>query len=184
MAELLQNPNAMEKVRSELEETLGSAQYVEESDIARLPYLQAVVKETMRLHPPAPVFPRRTVTDVEIGNFMIPKNTPVTVNVWAIGRDPNVWPNPSTFTPERFLGSDIDFKGQDFELLPFGSGRRICPGLPLAYRMLHLMLASLLHSFVWRLPNGMEPGDMDMSSKFGVTLQLATPLHAIPSLHV
>ncbi|XP_058107399.1 cytochrome P450 76T24-like [Magnolia sinica] len=182
MAELLHNPNAMAKARFELKETIGLGQQVEESDIIRLPYLQAVVKETLRLHPPAPLFPRRTIADVEIHGFSIPKNTWAAMNVWAIGRDPDVWADPSSFFPERFLGSDIDFKGQDFELIPFGSGRRICPGLPLAFRMVHLILASFLHSFNWKLPNGMMPQDMDMNSKFGITLQLATPLLAIPTL--
>ncbi|XP_058107405.1 geraniol 8-hydroxylase-like [Magnolia sinica] len=182
MAELLRNPDCMAKARLELMKTIGSGQQVEESDIARLPYLQAVVKETLRLHPPAPLFNRKTITDVEISGFAIPKNTWVTVNVWAIGRDPNIWKDPSSFLPERFLGSDIDFKGQDFEFIPFGSGRRICPGLPLAFRMVHLMLASLLHSFDWKLPNGMMSSDIDMNSKFGITMQLAAPLRAIPTI--
>ncbi|XP_058107400.1 geraniol 8-hydroxylase-like [Magnolia sinica] len=183
MAELLHNPNAMAKARFELKETIGLGQQVKESDIIRLPYLQAIVKETLRLHPPGPLFPRRTIADVEVHGFSIPKNTWITMNVWAIGRDPNVWAEPASFLPERFLDSDIDFKGQDFELIPFGSGRRICPGLPLAFRMVHLLLASFLHSFDWKLPNGMMPQDMDMSSKFGITLQLATPLRAIPALN-
>ncbi|XP_058107401.1 geraniol 8-hydroxylase-like [Magnolia sinica] len=182
MAELLRNPDCMEKARLELMKTIGSGKQVEESDTAHLPYLQAIVKETLRLHPPVPLIFRETTTDVEISGFAIPKNTTVIVNVWAIGRDPDIWKDPSSFLPERFLGSDIDFKGQDFEFIPFGSGRRICPGLPLAFRTVHLMLASLLHSFNWKLPNGMMPSDMDMSSKFGITMQLASPLRAIPML--
>ncbi|XP_058107406.1 geraniol 8-hydroxylase-like [Magnolia sinica] len=182
MAEFLRNPDCMAKARMELTETISSGQQVEESDIDCLPYLQAIVKETLRLHPPIPFIFRKTIMDVEISGFAIPKNTCVPVNVWAIGRDPDVWADLLSFLPQRFLGSDIDFKGQDFELISFGSGRRICPGLPLAFRMVHLMLASLLHSFDWKLPNGMMPYDMDMSSKFGLTLQLAAPLCAIPML--
>ncbi|XP_077245708.1 geraniol 8-hydroxylase-like [Tasmannia lanceolata] len=181
MAELLRNPHTMAKAKSELLQTITLEQQVEESDIARLPYLQAVVKETLRLHPPVPLMiPHKAESDVEICGFTIPKNTQVLVNAWAIGRDADIWPNPNDFIPDRFLDSQVDFRGQDFELIPFGSGRRICPGLPLAYRMVHLMLASILHSFSWKLPDGMTPEDMDMQHKFGVTLQRAVPLRAIP----
>ncbi|XP_077245706.1 geraniol 8-hydroxylase-like [Tasmannia lanceolata] len=181
MAELLHSPQTMAKARSELLQTIILDQQVEESDIARLPYLLAVVKETLRLHPPVPLMiPHRAESNVDICGFTIPKNTQVLVNAWGIGRDADIWPNPNAFIPERFLGSQVDFRGQDFELIPFGSGRRICPGLPLAYRMVHLMLASLLHSFSWKLPDEMSPEDMDMRYKFGLTLQRAVPLCAIP----
>ncbi|KAK9273284.1 hypothetical protein L1049_018091 [Liquidambar formosana] len=181
MAELLHNPTTMAKARTELQEVIGKDRPVEESDIAKLPYLQAIVKETLRLHPPAPLLSRHKAgIDVEIGGFTVPKDAQLVINVWAIGRDPNIWSNQNSFVPERFLESKIDFKGRDFELIPFGSGRRICPGLPLAYRMVHLMLASLLHSFDWKLENGMKAEDMDMSEKFGLTLQKAMPLRAIP----
>ncbi|XP_058089302.1 geraniol 8-hydroxylase-like [Magnolia sinica] len=181
MAELLRNPHTMAKARSEVIETIGSEQQVQESDISRLPYTQAVVKETLRLHPPVPLLiPHRAESDVEICGFTVPKHTQVLVNAWAIGRDDDAWTDPTSFVPERFLDSHVDFRGRDFELIPFGAGRRICPGLPLAYRMVHLMLASLLHSFAWKLPDGMSPQEMDMSDKFGVTLQMAVPLRAIP----
>ncbi|XP_058085878.1 geraniol 8-hydroxylase-like [Magnolia sinica] len=181
MTELLRSPNTMAKVRSELIETIGLGRQAEESDINRLPYLQAVVKETLRLHPPAPLLvPHRAVSNVEICGFTIPKHTQVLVNAWAIGRDAHVWVDPTTFSPERFLGSHVDFKGRDFELIPFGAGRRICPGMPLANRMVHLMLCSLLHTFDWKLPDGMAPHDLDMRDQFGITLQKLVPLRAIP----
>ncbi|RWR80714.1 geraniol 8-hydroxylase-like protein [Cinnamomum micranthum f. kanehirae] len=183
MVELLRHPKVMEKARSELIETIKEGRPVEESDISRLPYLQAVLKETFRLHPPAPLLlPHRAESDVEIGGFTIPKDAKVLVNVWAIGRDSNTWVDPTSFMPERFLGSNVDYKGRDFELLPFGAGRRICPGLPLASRMVHLMLASLLRSFAWKLPDGMAPQDIDMSHKFGLTLRKQVPLLAVPIL--
>ncbi|KAL9414340.1 hypothetical protein AB3S75_042751 [Citrus x aurantiifolia] len=177
MAELLHNPEALLKAKLELEQTVCKCNLIEESDITRLPYLQAVVKETLRLHPTAPLLlPHKATKDVEIVGFTVPKGAQVFVNVWAIGRDESTWDNPHTFIPERFLGSNADFKGQNFELIPFRAGRRICPGLPLAIRMLHLMLGSLINSFDWKLDNH----NMDMEDKFGLTVQKAQPLHAVP----
>ncbi|XP_042493890.1 geraniol 8-hydroxylase-like [Macadamia integrifolia] len=182
MAELIHNPDSMAKVQSELQENVDEGKPVEETDAARLPYLEAVVKETLRLHPPVPLLiPHRAETEVEICGFTVPKDTQVLVNAWAIERDPSIWKNPDSFFPERFLGlSGIDVRGRHFELIPFGAGRRICPGMPLALRMLHLMLASLLQSFDWKIEGGTNPKDMDMADKFGITLQKALPLRAIP----
>ncbi|KAL9414596.1 hypothetical protein AB3S75_042960 [Citrus x aurantiifolia] len=177
MTELLHNPGALSKAKLELEQTVGKGNPIEESDIIRLPYLQAVVKETFRLHPPAPLLiPRKALEDVEIAGFTVPKGAQLFVNVWAIGRDESTWDNPHTFIPERFLRSNVDFKGQNFELIPFGAGRRICPGLPLAIRMLYLMLGSLINSFDWKLENE----NMDMEEKFGITIMKAQPLRAVP----
>ena len=126
------------------------------------------------------LLPRKAKADVEITGYIIPMGTQVLVNAWAIGRDSSLWENASSFMPERFLESEIDVKGQNFELIPFGSGRRICPGLPLAIRMLHLMLGSLIHIFNWKLEAGVKREDMNMEEKFGLTLQIAHPLRAIP----
>ncbi|KAL5721863.1 unspecific monooxygenase [Ranunculus cassubicifolius] len=181
MTELLRHPDVLTKAKLELKEKLEANKPIEESDIARLPYLQAIVKETLRLHPAAPLsVPHRAEMDIEICGFNIPKHAKVLVNVWAIGRDPDLWSNPNSFIPDRFLGSNVDFKGRDFELIPFGSGRRICPGMSLAYRMVHLMLGSLIQSFGWELEDGMKPEDIDMDDKFGITLQKLKPLHAVP----
>lgn len=151
---------------------------MKEADISKLPYLQAVVKETFRLHPAVPfLVPRKVDSDVQILGFTVPKNAQVLVNVCAIGRDSEIWENPNSFEPERFLGSEIDVKGRDFELIPFGAGRRICPGLPLAIRMIHLMLGSLIHEFDWELEDGVQ---MDMEDRFGFTLEKAQRLRAIP----
>eukprot|EP01018_Ginkgo_biloba_P025599 Gb_27513 [translate_table: standard] len=114
----------------------------------------------------------------EIGGFFIPKNAQIIVNVWAIGRDPGIWNEAMEFIPERFMQSDINYKGHDFELIPFGAERRICVGLPLASRMVLFVLASLLHSFEWSLPDGEQ---IDMSEKFAITMQKAIPLNAIPT---
>ncbi|CAA7050733.1 unnamed protein product [Microthlaspi erraticum] len=181
LSELLRNPEKLTKVQDEINQVIGQNGVVQESDISRLPYLQAVVKETFRLHPAAPLLlPRKSETDVEILGYLVPKDTQVLVNVWAIGRDPSVWENPTEFEPERFLGIDIDVKGRDYELTPFGAGRRICPGLPLAVKVVPLMLASLLYSFDWKLPDGVVSEDLDMEETFGVTLHKTNPLHAVP----
>ncbi|KAJ9564027.1 hypothetical protein OSB04_009187 [Centaurea solstitialis] len=182
MAELVHNPEKMVKARSELlEVTRKDDLIIKESHISKLPYLRAVIKETFRLHPPAPLLlPRKALCDVEIRGFVVPKDAQILCNVWAICRDPTVWSDPNKFMPERFLDVDIDYSGLDFELIPFGSGRRICPGLPLAHRMLHLMLASLIHKFDWELEGETRAEDMDMSERFGITLHKNVPLVAIP----
>lgn len=182
MTELVKNPNMMGRVQNEIEQALGrDCSSIQESDILKLPYLQAIIKETLRLHPPTVfLLPRKADTDVELNGYLVPKNAQVLVNLWAIGRDPKVWENPEVFLPERFLNSEIDVKGRDFELLPFGAGRRICPGLTLAYRMLNLMLATLVNNYDWKLEDGMNPENLDMDEKFGITLQKVNPLRAIP----
>ncbi|KAB1218861.1 Cytochrome P450 76C4 [Morella rubra] len=183
MAELLRDPAKMAKAREEAEEVLGNVGLAQESDILKLPYPQAVVKDTLRLHPPAPLLiPHKAEADVEMCGFTVPKNAQILVNVWAMGRDSSIWPNPTLFSPElRFLEKEIDYKGRDFELIPFRAGIRICPGLPLASRMVSFTLASLVHSFHWKLPAAeMKPEDMDMSEAApGITLHRAKPLLAI-----
>ncbi|PON33269.1 Cytochrome P450, E-class, group I [Trema orientale] len=180
MTELLRKPEILSKAQAELERVIGKGNQVQESDIAGLPYLQAIIKETFRLHPPAPLLlPRKAETDVEVCGYTVPKGAQVLVNVWAVSRDPSIWESPNEFIPERFLESNVDVKGRHFELLPFGGGRRICPGLPLAIRMVHLMLGSLIHSFDWKLEGGVELESMNMEDKFGITLQKAQPLRAL-----
>lgn len=160
MAELLHNPPKLARVREELQQIHGNFGQIEEFEASKLPYLRAVVKETLRLHPPVPfLVPHKSKDDGELAGFTIPKDAQILVNVWSIGRDPSNWADPSSFEPERFLeGDEIDFKGRDFELVPFGAGRRICPGLPLASRSIHYILASLLHHFEWKLADGAETG--------------------------
>ncbi|KAK6932588.1 Cytochrome P450, partial [Dillenia turbinata] len=182
MAEILRNPITLSKVQAELEHVIGKGNLFQESDIANLPYLQATVKETLRLHPPAPfLIPRTVEKDEEIRGLLVPKKAHVLVNVWAISRDPSIWDNPDSFVPERFLDADIEFRGRNFEFIPFGAGRRICPGLPLAIRMAHLMLGSLLHTFKWKLEDGVGGSEgIDMDDKFGITLQKSKPLLVVP----
>ncbi|KAK4422788.1 cytochrome [Sesamum alatum] len=180
MAELLHNPDLMKKVQQELTDVVGEDNIVEESHITKLHYLDAVVKETLRRHPPVPLLiPRFPSQSCTIGGYMVPKHSQVFLNVWSVCMDPHVWENPSEFQPDRFLkdNGNIDYYGNNFQYLPFGSGRRVCPGLPLAERMVMYLLATLLHSFEWRLPEGEK---VDLSEKFGIVMRKNTPLIATP----
>ncbi|KAL0425901.1 UNVERIFIED_CONTAM: cytochrome [Sesamum radiatum] len=181
MTELMRQPEKISRIRDEIRSLIGENSHVQESDISRLPYLQAVVKETFRLHPAAPfLVPHKAVSDIEINGYMVPKDAQILVNVWASGRDPYKWVESDAFVPERFLEHNmIDYRGKDFELIPFGAGRRICPGLPLAHRMVHLMLATLIHNFGWELE--IKSKEIDMNEKFGLTLQKAIPLRVVPT---
>ncbi|KAK7394876.1 hypothetical protein VNO78_15417 [Psophocarpus tetragonolobus] len=177
MTELLRNPDRMVKLRKELSQVMGKDVTLDESNILKLPFLQAVVKETLRLHPPGPfLVPHKCDETVKISSFMVPKNAQVLINVWGMGRDPTIWDNPEMFMPERFLECEIDFKGHDFEFIPFGTGKRICPGLPFANRTMHLMVAALLHNFEWKLADGLMPEHMNMNEQHGITLKRAQPL--------
>ncbi|XP_009794425.1 geraniol 8-hydroxylase-like [Nicotiana tabacum] len=183
MAEMLRQPEIMRKAQVELGEVIGKGKIVEEADVSQLPYLQCIIKETLRMHPPFPLLvPRKVEQDVELCDYIIPKGSQVLVNAWAIGRDSTFWKDPLVFRPERFWNLDLDMRGKDFELIPFGAGRRICPGLPLALRMVQVMLGSLLNSFNWKLEVGIEAQELNMEEKFGITLAKAHPLRAIPSL--
>ncbi|CAN8254664.1 unnamed protein product [Cochlearia groenlandica] len=185
LAELLHNPKTLTKLQTELRTYHKSPnQKLKEEDLRNLPYLSAVIMETLRLHPPLPfLVPHKAMSTCHILNqYTIPKETQILVNVWAIGRDPETWVDPVTFKPERFITdpNPRDFKGQDFEFLPFGSGRRMCPALPLVSRILPLAIGSMVKSFDWALPHGLNPEDMDMGERIGITLKKAVPLEAIP----
>ncbi|KAM3406442.1 hypothetical protein ACQJBY_000497 [Aegilops geniculata] len=182
MAELLQDPQSMTKLQQELKSVVGSKTHVEYSDIDRLPYLQAVVKETLRLHAVVPLVPNKAEATVKIQGHTVPKGSTVLVNVWAVHHDAEAWPEPNKFIPERFLQheQEVSFQGAaDFRFVPFSAGRRTCLGLPMATRMIHAMLGSLLHCFEWTLPREVEESGVDMSEKVGITMAMATPLQAI-----
>ncbi|GAA0165894.1 oxygenase [Lithospermum erythrorhizon] len=181
LAELIKNPAIMKHAKNELEDVIGKGKVLEEDDISHLPYLKNIVKETVRLHPPGPfLFPRQPEKDVEVCGYTIPKGSQVLVSIWALGRDPNLWENPLMFNPDRYKKSDLDFRGQNFELIPFGAGRRICPGIPLAVKMVPLMLGSMINSFNWELEGAMKPEELNMEERIGLTLQMAFPLRAVP----
>ncbi|KAJ0715169.1 putative cytochrome P450 [Helianthus annuus] len=169
-------------LRNELDKEIGSTTCIKESQVSQLPYLHACVKETLRLHPPAPLLhPQAILEGSKIMNYNVPKNSQLIINVWAMGRDPSLWEDPVSFKPERFCDSSVDFKGQDFKFLPFGVGRRMCPGYPYAIKQIHLMLASLVRNFDWFLPNNMEDlSKLDMTENFGIISQRKKPLMVIP----
>ncbi|KAL2543638.1 Cytochrome [Forsythia ovata] len=181
MAELFKNPKAMKNVRQEIDTEINK-DFPKNSHLMQLPYLEACIKETLRLHPPAPLLlPHRALDTCQVMNYTVPKNAQVVVNAWAIGRDPSIWDEPLEFRPERFLTSTLDFKGNDFEFLPFSAGRRICPGLPMAVKTVPLILASLIYFFDWSLPRGKDPKELNMNEKFGVTMQMEHPLVLVPT---
>ncbi|KAI5067215.1 hypothetical protein GOP47_0017743 [Adiantum capillus-veneris] len=180
LCELLANPLVMKKLQEEIIKVVGDSRLVCESDVQNLPYLRATVKETMRLHPVVPLLvPHMASQQCNILDFNIPLHTVAYINVWAIGRDPQTWDNALVFSPERFLDSNLDVRGKDFELLPFGSGRRACPGMALGLHNVSIMLASLLQAFNWttmKKPN--------MSEKFGVVMTPEEPLVAKTILRI
>ncbi|GJZ11314.1 cytochrome P450 [Tanacetum coccineum] len=179
MAELLKNKEIMDKVQEELKREINSNSIME-YDFSHLTYFNAFIKETLRLHPVVPLLlPRRAVEACEVMNYTIPQNSQIWVNVWAIGRDPKVWEDPNTFKPERFIGSHLDFTGHDYEFIPFGGGRRMCPGIPSGIKSLQTILATLIHEYDWVLPSNENPAKLDMNEKFGVTLQKEKPLELI-----
>ncbi|KAF3557743.1 hypothetical protein F2Q69_00015471 [Brassica cretica] len=185
LAELLHNPRTLTKLQNLLRTYFESPnQKLQEEDLPNLPYLSAVIMETLRLHPPLPfLVPHKAMSTCHIfDKYTIPIETQVLVNVWAIGRDPATWVDPNMFKPERFITdpNPRDFKGQDYEFLPFGSGRRMCPALPLASRVLPLAIGSMVRSFDWALADGLKGEEMDMGEKIGITLKKAVPLEAIP----
>ncbi|PKI56175.1 hypothetical protein CRG98_023443 [Punica granatum] len=136
MAEMLNKPHTLQKAQQELDKVVGKDNVAEESHIMKLPYLHAVMKESLRLHPPAPVLvPHCPSEDTLISGFRIQKDSMVYINVWAIHRDPTIWENPDEFDPERFMNSNVDYSGNHFNYLPFGSGRRICAGIAMAERL-------------------------------------------------
>ncbi|KAJ0754875.1 putative cytochrome P450 [Helianthus annuus] len=171
MTSLIKNSKEMKKVQEEVRNAVGDKGKVDEDDLSKLTYMKAVVKEVLRLYPAAPLLiPRETTEDTIIHGYKIKKKTIVYVNALAIGRDPGSWENPEEFSPERFLNSDIGFKGNDFELIPFGAGRRICPGISMGVLEVELLLANLVYLFDWGLPDGMKKEDIDLEVMPGLTM--------------
>lgn len=186
IAELIRHPKIMAQAQQELDSVVGKDRYVNESDLSQLPYLQAIIKETFRLHPSTPLsLPRIASESCQVNGYFIPKGSTLLVNVWAIGRDPNIWSNPLKFQPERFLpggqNSNIDVKGNNFELIPFGSGRRSCAGMNFGIQMVQLLTATLIHAFNFNLGDGQLVETLNMDEAYGLTLQRAQPLTVHPN---
>ncbi|KAL8257089.1 hypothetical protein R6Q59_029130 [Mikania micrantha] len=176
---LLNNPYALKAAQDEIDKHVGRDRLVEESDLKNLVYLNAIIKETLRLFPPAPLpVPHVSMEDCVVSGYDVPKGTRLLPNFWKIHRDPNKWSDPDEFKPERFLTShkDVDVKGNHFELLPFGSGRRMCPAVTFVLHILPLTLASLIQQFEISKPSN-EP--IDMTESAGLTSNKATPLEVL-----
>ncbi|KAF7833587.1 Flavonoid 3',5'-hydroxylase [Senna tora] len=183
LTEMLRNPTILQKAQKEIDQLIGKERLLLESDLPNLPYLQAICKETYRLHPSTPLsVPRVASQACEVDGYYIPKDTRLNVNIWAIGRDPNVWDNPLEFNPERFISgksAKVSPNGIDFELIPFGGGRRVCVGYRMAMVVIEHVLGTLVHSFDWKLPDGVK--EINMDEAFGITLQKAEPLATLVS---
>lgn len=185
MAELMANPRVMLRVQSETRSVLTGQSTIQDSALKDMNYLKAVIKETLRLHPPASFFTRVCLQNCKIHGYDIPRGATVLTNIWAVSRDPKYWDEPEMFRPERFEGDgDVDFRGMDFEFTPFGVGRRICPGIDFAHTSIEMALASLLYHFDWDLPKGFEPDKIDMTEVFGATLNRKADLFLRPIPYV
>ncbi|CAD6211236.1 unnamed protein product [Miscanthus lutarioriparius] len=191
LALALNHPDCMEKLRAELDAVVGASRLVGEQDVPRLPYLQAVFKETLRLQPPAVFAQRETIEPVHVRGYVIPPKTSVFFNIFSIGRDPGCWEEPLQFLPERFMpggaGAGVDPKGQHMQLMPFGSGRRACPGMGLAMQAVPAFLAALVQCFHWEVP--VPPGQskappLDMEEQAGLVTARKNHLVLIPTLRL
>ncbi|XP_038719742.1 3,9-dihydroxypterocarpan 6A-monooxygenase-like [Tripterygium wilfordii] len=188
MGELINNPEAFKKLRDEINTVVGPNRLVKESDVQNLPYLQAVIKETLRLYPSAPLIIRECTEDCRVNGFVVKAKTRMVINVFALMRDPESYTNPDEFIPERFLESSdekigehqMEFKSQNFRYLPFGSGRRGCPGASLAMLVMHAAVGSLVQCFDWRVKDGDK---VDLSMGSGFVAGMARPLVCYPIEH-
>ncbi|KAL1805879.1 hypothetical protein ACET3Z_028947 [Daucus carota] len=186
MTSLIKNPKAMRRAQEEVRNVMHGKEIISEEDIqnAKLPYVEAVIKEALRMYPVIAIIPRESLDKEVINGYEIKPNTIVYVNLLAIHRDPQLWENPDEFLPERFLDNDIQYKGQDFEYIPFGAGRRICPGMNMAIVTLELVVSNLLYCFDWGLPPGMKKEDVDTEDGYvdvhGITFNKKYPLCLLP----
>uniref|UniRef100_A0A251UY51 Putative cytochrome P450 n=1 Tax=Helianthus annuus TaxID=4232 RepID=A0A251UY51_HELAN len=180
LSELINHPKVMKKAIEEIDHVVGKNRLLQESDIPNLPYLQAIIKETLRLHPPVPMIPRRSIEDGTVAGYNIQANTTVFINVWAVGRDPNYWESPLEFRPERFQENRLDVRGQHSEFLPFGSGGRMCPGTSLGWKMVHATFGAMLQCFEWKAGKDGNLPRVDMDEGIGLSNPRANRLVCVP----
>ncbi|CAN1795798.1 2-methylbutanal oxime monooxygenase [Linum perenne] len=185
MSELIKNPRVMKKAQSEIREIVGPNQKrVEGRDLDKFKYLELIMRETFRKQPPVPLLiPHYCVKHCKIGGYDILPGTQVLVNTYSLGRDPKCWVDPETFYPERFEGSDVDYRGSHFELVPFGAGRRICPGLAMGTTAVKYTLSNLLYHYDFELPGGMKLEDFPLEAVGGITVHNKHDLIVIPKKH-
>ncbi|GFQ00610.1 flavonoid 3'-monooxygenase [Phtheirospermum japonicum] len=178
--EILKQPHIIEKAKAELDRVIGRDRWVQENDFTQLPYIEAIIMESMRLHPLATLLaPHYALEDCNVAGYDISKGTTVFINTWSIERDPRAWDAPEKFSPERFSGKETDMLGSNFALLPFGSGRRRCPGYNLGLKIVRTTLANLIHGFDMRLVEGMRAEDICMEEEYGLTTHPKIPLAII-----
>ncbi|KAI3473002.1 hypothetical protein Pfo_030085 [Paulownia fortunei] len=183
MSEMMKNPSTLKTAQEEVRQVFDGKGYVHEAEFDEIIYLKLVIRETLRLHPPLPfLVPRESSQRCEINGYEIPAKTKVIINAWALGRDPKYWNDADKFIPERFLDNSIDFKGNNLEYIPFGAGRRICPGMSFGLANVDFMLAMLLYHFDWDMPNGIKNEELDMTEDFGATVKRRHDLHLIPTV--
>ncbi|KAK2427767.1 cytochrome P450 71D11 [Trifolium repens] len=181
MAEMIKNPRIVKKAQAEVRDIFTKRGKIDEKSIGELKYMKAIIKEVLRMHPSSPLLlPRESGQACEIDGYHIPIKSKVIINAWAIGMDPKYWIEPERFYPERFINSSINFKGTNFEYIPFGAGRRICPGIDFGIANVELVLALLLCYFDWKLPNGIKSEDLDMTEVFGANVKRKNNLCLIP----
>lgn len=182
LARMVLHPEIQLKAQAEIDNIVGSSRVVSISDIPNLPYLQAIVKECLRVHPPGPLlsWARLAIHDVHVGDHFVPAGTTAMVNMWAITHDEKVWSEPEMFKPERFIDEDVSIMGSNLKLAPFGSGRRVCPGKAMGLATVHLWLAMLLQSFEW-VPSD-DKVAVDLSERLKLSMEMKIPLlcKAIP----
>ncbi|KAK1677695.1 hypothetical protein QYE76_038543 [Lolium multiflorum] len=175
MAQLLKNPREMAKVQSEVRQVAGGTDGgVLEEELEKMRLLHAAIREALRLTPT--LIERETIQDTRLHGYDIPAKTRVLINGWAIARDAESWENAEEFRPERFLGRAIDYSGKDTRFIPFGAGRRGCPGTAFAMRLVELTLANMMYHFDWELPNGQDPGSFEVIETTGLSLGLESAL--------
>ncbi|KAL8118413.1 angelicin synthase-like [Apium graveolens] len=185
MAALIKNPDIMFKLKNEVREVGQGKSKIDEGDLDKMNYLKAVLKESMRLYMPAPLLlPKESRQDVNVMGYDIEARTQILINAWAIARDPSLWDNPEEFWPERFLNNPIDYKGLHYEYLPFGGGRRICPGIHFATAIIEHAIANIVHNFDFELPDGERLEDLDMTGVMGINVRKKSPLLVIATPHV
>nr|KYP61589.1 Cytochrome P450 750A1 family [Cajanus cajan] len=181
LSELLRHPRVMKKLQDELDNVIGRNKLVGENDLAKLSYLDMVIKETMRLYPTIPLNYRESIKDSTIHGYFIEKNSRIFINLWAIGRDSKIWSdNAEVFYPERFMENNLDYRGHNSQFIPFGFGRRGCPGLHLGLITVKLIVAQLVHCFSWQLSGSIAPNDLDMTEKDGLLMPKAMHLLVVP----
>lgn len=179
MSELMKQPILMAKAQDEVRKVCKGKDIIGKADIGKLKYLNMVIQETLRLHPPTPLIPRLSSENRVVKGYIIPPKAQVVVNAWAIGRDPEHWDDSESFKPERFEHKSVDFLGTQHGYFPFGLGRRMCPGITFGLANVALSLASLLYHFDWKLPNGMAPDDLDMDEFNRLSVGRKNNLHLV-----